>query len=702
MRRVRRSLALVAVALCLGPAASVPAADDGSAPRAEGGIVVTGTKTPHGEDDAPVPTEVLTREELEATANVSVEEALLEIPDLYVRRNEEFGLGASTIRMQGLDANKAAILIDGRRFRGGIDGVVDLRDIAVGGIEQIEVVRGPASSLYGSDAMAGVVNIRTRGGSRDLWMRAEAGGGTSGQQLFSGSVGHQIGPLRYFLAAQHDAVAIADLYGNLSAQYAGARADDLQQRSGGRARLDTTLGRHDLGYLGDYQHETNPLSTSDDLANDLRWHWAGSSGWALDSNAGVYRHTRENSLEGFVENVDYLDVGGEARVSRPIGGLLGADHLLIAGLRGRWESFEAPATDIGGFSSPAIDQGAWLVSPFLQNESLIGANWSLVLGASVDAHQFYGAECNPRATLTWRPLERFRASATVGRGYRAPDLRQLFNVDVNNVILVGDRVTGYAIVGNRDLRPETDLGTTLFLQYDFDGARMSVDAFRHDLEDGIGYALACTRAASCVDGFENPVPGVDGPVFTYRNVSAAVSQGIDLTLDARPLTWWRNAAGSRHDLRLTLSGGYLDSENRGSIAAERGKRLPFRPSFRALASISDTFAPTATSLRLWVDVSGEQYTDLANTADGRVPTLTTLNLRFGQDLSTLAARLGFPSQGWWSGFEFYLRASNLADQRVDSGTGPTGPMAMLPRRNVMAGIRWTLGDSNDPKDGEPQ
>lgn len=687
---------LVAASCLLGAVRPCPAqfADDD-------GIVVTGTRTAHPEADAPVPTQVITRDEIEAVATENIEELLLEIPDLYVRRNEEFGLGASTVRMQGLDPNKAAILMDGRRFRGGIDGVVDLRDIAVGGVEQIEVVRGPASSLYGSDAMAGVINIRTRGGSKDLWMRAEGAGGNAGRELFSGSVGHQVGPLRYFLSAQHDAVAIADLYGNISEQYAGVHADDLQERDGGRARLDTTFGHHDFGFVGDYQVETNPLSTSDDLGTDLHWSWSGASSWSVDSNVGLYRYTRDNSLEGFAEHVRYYDIGGEAHATRPIGGLFGADHLFIVGLRGRDEQLDSAASVFGDFESPALDEGAWQVSPFLQNESLIGANWSLVLGTSIDLHQFYGVEVNPRVTLTWRPIEHLRASVTVGRGYRAPDLRQLFDVDVNNVVVQGEHVSGYAIVGNPDLEPETDIGTTVFLQYDgFRGATLTLDGFRHDLEDGIGFSLACSNATHCEDGFVHPVPDLDGPVFTYRNVAAAVSQGIDLSVQTRPLAWWTNALALTHDLQVAVAGGWLDTENLGNIPGERGKRLPFRPSFRALASVSDTYLPTATTLRLWADVTGKQYSDLANTEDGEVPSITTLNARLTQDLGELAALAGFSRYRRFTGFELYIHASNLTDESADTGYGATGPMAMVPRRNVLAGIRWTFGEGGDRPQGD--
>jgi outer membrane receptor for ferrienterochelin and colicins len=114
--------------------------------------VVTGTKTPHSVEDAPVPTQVISRDEVVESSTTNVVETLNQVPDIYVQRNQEFGLGASVVRMQGADPNKVAILLDGQRFRGGVDGVVDLRDIPIDNIEQIEIIRGPASSLYGSDA----------------------------------------------------------------------------------------------------------------------------------------------------------------------------------------------------------------------------------------------------------------------------------------------------------------------------------------------------------------------------------------------------------------------------------------------------------------------------------------------------------------------------------------------------------------------
>ena len=208
-------LTVLAILLSLLVAIQSAAAEEGTPDPAPAGshrlaeTVVTGTKTEHAAEEAPVPTQVIPREVIEQSATVGIEQVLDQIPDLYVQQNVEFGLGASIVRMQGADPNKVAILLDGQRFRGGIDGVVDLRDIPAGEIEQIEIIRGPASSLYGSDAMAGVINIRTRVGRRpDPTSTPPAAGGSSRSSSTSSSHGWHVGPVKYFLSAQHDEVAV--------------------------------------------------------------------------------------------------------------------------------------------------------------------------------------------------------------------------------------------------------------------------------------------------------------------------------------------------------------------------------------------------------------------------------------------------------------------------------------------------------------
>jgi outer membrane receptor for ferrienterochelin and colicins len=117
-------------------------------------LVTTSTKTERKESEVPANVAVITQEELQSANVRTAQEALESIPGVAV--NVDGG-----VRLQGMEARQTLILVDGQRYYGGHDGV-DLAQIPVEQIEQIEVVKGPCSSLYGSDAMGGVINIITK------------------------------------------------------------------------------------------------------------------------------------------------------------------------------------------------------------------------------------------------------------------------------------------------------------------------------------------------------------------------------------------------------------------------------------------------------------------------------------------------------------------------------------------------------------
>ncbi len=103
-------------------------AESGSDPTVGRGPVETVTVTAPRPLD-PLPVEVIGRAAIEQTATVDLVEVLDALPGISVRRNETFGLGASTIRLEGADPDQVAVLLDGEPFVGGIDGIVDLRDL---------------------------------------------------------------------------------------------------------------------------------------------------------------------------------------------------------------------------------------------------------------------------------------------------------------------------------------------------------------------------------------------------------------------------------------------------------------------------------------------------------------------------------------------------------------------------------------------
>jgi outer membrane receptor for ferrienterochelin and colicins len=700
----RRTLGLAVLVLIGGgrpAAAQAPPPEDDAVEVAPPSIrmpemVITGTKTPHAVDEAPVPIQVITRQQIAETATDNLADVLSQIPDLYVQRNEQFALGASTVRMQGADPNKVAIVLDGQRFRGGVDGIVDLRDIPVEVVEQIEILRGPASSLYGSDAMAGVINIRTRRGSAKPYVKVTAAGGEHGKQLYNASHGSTLGPIEYFVSAQHDEIQIADLLGAVSEQFAGDAENETQKRDGAYVRLDYPTDAQALRLSADYLQERNPLSDNDNLTTSLVWNWTPARRWSVDLQMSRYGFERTNDLPGFEEDVDYADWSGEARIGRTFDALLGAVHLVHAGIRVRSEAFRSGALTLGtgddGVTSPAVDEGVHQVSGFAQDEVFWGEHLSVVVGVSVDEHSEAPLEVSPRGTITWRPADALRLSFTGGRGFRAPDLLQLFDVDINNVVVADGQVRGYAIVGNPDLRAETDVA--LNLQADFAWRRFvrgTLALYRHEFRDLIVNAIACPSPEVCNAGFVRPFPELEGPIFTFDNVSKALTQGLDFSVVLAPLAFLAGDVSTRHQLEVALGYGYLDTEDQSGIAGQDGNRLPFRPAHRVLPSVTYRARAWGTRLRLWGEYNDAIFTDVNNTPSSRVGPYWLWNFKLAQRLGPMVRAVGGTAPAWLDGLGAFVEGLNVLDRKVDVGAGVAAQGAFTGRRLIYGGLTYEIG-----------
>ncbi|HFE47640.1 MAG TPA: TonB-dependent receptor, partial [Nannocystis exedens] len=152
-------------------------------------IVVTASRTEESLSDTSVVTEVVTREQIEASGAENAAEILEEQPGIQITPGARGGAGGLGIRLLGLDPQHTLILIDGLRATGRLNGVIDLTRFSSEGLRQVEVVKGPASVLYGSDAMGGVVNLITRDIDRPLVAEAHAVYGSRRTVDASGLVG---------------------------------------------------------------------------------------------------------------------------------------------------------------------------------------------------------------------------------------------------------------------------------------------------------------------------------------------------------------------------------------------------------------------------------------------------------------------------------------------------------------------------------
>ena len=120
-------------------------------------VVVTGTRNEVLLKDSPVRVEVIDKKQTVSTAMVNIGDLLREQSGMILTNNVRTG-----IQMMGLGADYTQILIDGQPMIGRVAGVLDLSRVSVGNVERVEVVKGPMSSLYGSEALAGVINIITK------------------------------------------------------------------------------------------------------------------------------------------------------------------------------------------------------------------------------------------------------------------------------------------------------------------------------------------------------------------------------------------------------------------------------------------------------------------------------------------------------------------------------------------------------------
>ena len=201
-------------------------------------VSVTATTSELPTRISPVPTQVVTREQIDAVSTENIEQILALVPGVTLQRNTPFTMGATTLSLQGSQSDHVAILLDGRPFSGGIDGIVDVRDIPAGDIDHIEVVRGPGSAIHGSAAMAGVINIITRQGSERSSVEATVGGGTFDRRFGRVGFGGAAGPARYYVFGQTSSYKPEEQWGDFSTQIA---EDDDQTRNNVHASLDFPL-----------------------------------------------------------------------------------------------------------------------------------------------------------------------------------------------------------------------------------------------------------------------------------------------------------------------------------------------------------------------------------------------------------------------------------------------------------------------------
>ena len=538
---------------------------------------------------APASVTLVPREALQQRRMATIAEALVDVEGVDV--GQDVGkTGGLTISMRGMPSDYTLMLIDGRRQNAagnvtpnGFTETATSFMPPVGAIERIEVVRGPMSTLYGSDAMGGVVNIITRKVS-DRWGGTTAVDGTLQTNPDYGNTAQANAYLAGPVVSRRVGVAVrGSAYHREAAtlQYENTTGTAVPITSFGlsptQADVRTAGARvsiaphadHDLlvdadAAWQDYDNSNRQLGTlgvqggyQEALQFDRRQflvaHTARLSFGLLDSS--LTRNTTE-TIGRTIPPGTPGRVAGDPRTLRATNTIVDAKLITSLGRHtvstgGQW--WDADMVDAVAASPYAHQQGAL----YAENEWRLTSHASLTLGARYDHHSTFGGNTSPRAYLVLTPSARWTVKGGVSRGFKTPRLEQL-----------AEGITGFGaqgtvpFIGSPGLRPETSTTSEVGAFYARDRVSVNVgvfnNAFQHKIASGPGLENCSFRLSpnrpGCVDF--GTWPNVD--LFSQSiNVDEAVTRGIEAAT--------RLALGTRATLLANYT--FTDSEQRSGAQA---------------------------------------------------------------------------------------------------------------------------------------
>ena len=587
-------------------------------------VVVTARRVPQQPWETGQALTVVDRAEIEQRQTVAVADLLATTPGVTISRNGSLG-GFTGVRLRGAEAEQTLVVIDGIRVNdpSSPGGGFDFANLLAASVERIEVLRGPNSMPWGSQAIGGVVNILTadpaRLADRALTARAQAEYGHADQ--------------RYATAGLQGRRGIVS--GSISGGY--LRSDGISAAANGTER-DGYRQHGASGRVG--------LAFTDAIALDLRGYWADSraelDGFAPPSFAlgdtreystaqELYGYAGLNARTGRVTHRAAFTIADVDRdiYDRAIGtapNFIGRGRSERYEYQGDWRAIEAIRL-IGGierensrFNDGSTFAQTGVTSLYGQLVTQPVRTLTLTGGARHDDHDTFGKRTTLGADGAWR-RGRTTLRASYGEGFKAPTLFQLFS-----------------FFGNERLAPETASSFDIGVQQGTRGGRAAagVTYFSRRTRNQIDFR-SCTAAERATAGSIC----VGRPFGTYDNIARTRAEGVELELTLRPVD------------ALTLFGQFslIDATNR-SAGANRGRDLARRPHETASVSADYRF-PFGLSIGGTALIAGDSFDNVANSVrlDG---------------YALLSVRAAVPID---DRLELYGRVENLGDERYQTAVG---------------------------------
>lgn len=457
-------------------------------------IVVTGSGHHQRLKDTSTPVHVLSKQEIHEQGITNFSDAITKMmPQVAVSPNSM----GSFLRLNGLGNKYILILINGQKLVGDISNNVDINRINLSRVRRIEILDGAASSLYGSDAIGGVINIITDQPTSEM-VSVTTDTHVSGKGRFTQSINADIvhKGIGSYTSYTHDE---ADSYQN----------NDLEYKKGSTTETQKTLAPLFTGYhsdLFDQRFSYTPfeklalhgdISVSKRLTDrpDTNPDITGGTSYEMRhkslrfNTGGIYKFSRRNSLQvdftsdnyrygkeydvesGTTKVGDYVQSKKQQNYEVEAKGILGITPNSTTIVGAYWSN------NFLNSSSGSVNNHVYNLATYVQHELTIIEHTKLTLGTRYNYHETFGNRVTPKVTLMYSP-KHFNLRASYSTGFRAPGLDELYYHYFSL-----NRGTPQIIFGNKDLNPETSNYFSLNAEYHTDAFSLSVTGFMNYIDD---------------------------------------------------------------------------------------------------------------------------------------------------------------------------------------------------------------------------
>jgi outer membrane cobalamin receptor len=673
-------------ALALLVAASHAQAQESAAPTRLEPVVVTPTRLEQQAGQAPASVTVLTREDVRQSASQTLDDLLRQVPGFSLFRRTSSIVGHPTtqgLSLRGIGpsgTSRALVLLDGVPVNDAFGGWVYWSRIPLQAIDQIEVVRGGGSSVWGNYALGGVVHVITRRPTERATL-FETSYGTHDTMNFDLLVQDAQGPFRLSLEGNYFDTGG---YNTIKESRRGSidiEADSRHSTFNGRAELVASkeASLFVSGILFDEERGNGtPLqlnrtgSGAAAVGGRLGTLDAGEWRFALFTDDQKFRSTfstqapdRNSETLALDQRVPSTSAGGSLQWSRRVG-----SHLVVAGGDARWVSGETHERVYvnDAFARTRIAGGEQLLGGvFLQDVSTPHPAWELVGGvrgdywlnyngtrrdtpppAGVPASQMFNDVdrilTSPRVAAVFHATPSTDVRASAYQGFRVPTINELYRVF---------RVRSDVTVANESLKPERLTGGELGVQQRWGLLTARVTPFWNEVQDLVANVTLATPLADCPAGTT---------CRQRQNLDRARIRGVETEVELRATRDWR------------VIGSYLFSDARVVEASQQptleGKRLAQVPEHNANLSVRYA-RPAWLNASVTVRYVGGQFEDDLNTLP--LGGYVTADLFLAHEVA--------------KGAEAFVSVENLFDRTYSTGRTSEGVVSIGAPRLVRGGVR---------------